>query len=426
MMLFLTHLFTTPLQAKVDFESIITQLNLESRFVEVVMTDENSSQIIFSKDAQSKMYPASLTKILTAITAIEHFQGEYDRVVTVTAEDLAGLRAQKASVAGFVANEKVTIEDLIMGILLPSGADAINTIARIMDSSPEQFVQKVNRKAKEIGMTQTHFVNATGLHDNEHYSTAHDFNVLMQYALKNPKFKEFASVQTYRTKPNNKRSNGMLLRSTILGYQKPIDYIQGGKTGWTPQAGYNLSSFHQQDNKTIIITTADAYSRGGNVEDHEKIYLALLKSMHAVTVIGENQTIGFVDIDYVWGVKKIPIQITKDLVVKLPIIIDKDDVQIEIKHEDNLTAPIDKGTKYGTVTLYYNQQPLASENLVTNQDYKRSFVLYSVSVIANFILQNLVLVGIIGILIVIAISLLGLRSYFKNKAIRHGDRKWKL
>ena len=150
------------------FENTVLD-NISATFAIVI--DRDTNQILAEKDADTKMYPASMTKMMTAIIAIENLT-DLNQQITITQDMIAGLIEQNASLAGFKVGDTPTVQDILYGIALPSGADATNAAAFTISGSIEAYVDLMNEKAQAIGMTNTHFVNTTGLHDENHYSTA--------------------------------------------------------------------------------------------------------------------------------------------------------------------------------------------------------------------------------------------------------------
>ena len=143
----------------------------------VYLMDADSGQVLVNKNGDEKMFPASLTKIMTEILAIENLP-DLDAQVTITSQMLSGLAEANASVAGFSAGDQPTVRDLLYGCALPSGADAVNALCYTVAGSVSDFVAMMNAKAAELCMNATHFVNATGLHDENHYSSARDIAIL--------------------------------------------------------------------------------------------------------------------------------------------------------------------------------------------------------------------------------------------------------
>lgn len=137
----------------------------------VVLMERFDQKIIASKRAEKKMYPASMTKIMTTLVALEQITDE-EKTVEMPNEIVAAAKNQGASTAGFSGGDTVTIRDLLYGIMLPSGAECCYRIGKYLDGSEQKFVEQMNRKAEELGMKHTHFSNMTGLHAEDHYTTA--------------------------------------------------------------------------------------------------------------------------------------------------------------------------------------------------------------------------------------------------------------
>ena len=153
----------------------------------VILMDAKSGKVIGNLSGEEQIYPASMTKIMTAIVALEAFS-DLDRKITLSEDIFYALNGQDATQAGFQPGEEVRLRDLVYGVILPSGAECCLALADEVSGSEKAFVEKMNQKAKTIGMKNTNFVDCTGLHDPEHYSTAYDIALLLRYALHNETF----------------------------------------------------------------------------------------------------------------------------------------------------------------------------------------------------------------------------------------------
>ena len=187
-----------------------------------------------------------------------------------------GLTARDASVAGFNPYEQPTVRDLLYGVLLPSGADACETLARAVGGSEEGFVAMMNQKAEELGLTNTHFENCTGLHNDNHYSTCRDIAVLMSECLKSDTFREIVTREVYTTEATASHPEGITLYDTMLhrftSYEMSTTLengavIEGGKTGFTDEAGQCLVSFAEYGGEEYILVTAEAMTDSGSAVD---------------------------------------------------------------------------------------------------------------------------------------------------------------
>lgn len=239
----------------------------------------SDGSVLMEKNSDDKIYPASLTKMMTAIVAIENLHS-LDEHITMPSSMFNALYKADASMAGFLPGEKVKAEDLLYGILLPSGAECCIGIADYVSGSESAFVQKMNEKAKRLGMDNTHFVNATGLQDENHYTTVKDLSVLLRYAIKNSTFRKIFTTPRHSTAATNKHKNGITFSSTMFKKMKSTSVsggrILGGKTGYTDEAGLCLASLAKIDGKDYILVTAGAKpgssSQPYNISDAREVY----------------------------------------------------------------------------------------------------------------------------------------------------------
>lgn len=238
-----------------------------------------NQEVLFEKNSDTVMYPASLTKIMTAIVAIEMIP-DLNETITLTKESFEGLKEAGASMAGFLPGEEIRSIDLLYGLLLPSGAECGKALAYQASGSVEAFVERMNEKAELLGMKQTHFMNTTGLHHPDHYTSISDLSILLQYALHNAVFRDVYTSSHYDIPADNKYSDGILLKSTLFKHEEAIEIdtgeIIGGKTGYTSVAGLCLSSLATIDNEEYIFISAGAqgnhYTPQYNIEDAVKAY----------------------------------------------------------------------------------------------------------------------------------------------------------
>ena len=217
--------------------------------------------ILGEENADESIYPASLTKMMTVLLAAENFD-DLDASVTLDEELFSPLWAANASMAGFEPGEVVTVRDLLYGAMLPSGAECCAAIAHRLDGSEAAFADRMNRRARDLGMENTHFVNATGLQDSEHRSTVRDLATLLDAALDNPTFREVFTAQRYSTSPTNLHPDGITVYSSALSLFQDTDLgrmtLLGGKTGFTDEAGLCLATLAEADGTEYILVTAGA------------------------------------------------------------------------------------------------------------------------------------------------------------------------
>ena len=254
---------------------VIPEENLVAQHAVLIDVD-NNQMLAVKGNADDEIYPASMTKLMTLIVAIENVE-DVDSTFTITGDLLQPLWAQSASMAGFADGETVTFTDLLYGAALPSGADATQGLAMMVAGSDEAFVQMMNDKAAELGLKHTHFVNTSGLHDENHYSTPEDIALIMEYCLKNELCKEVISTYKYTTSKTEQNPNGIELTSTMFnkmyGNEVPGITIGGGKTGYTDEAGQCLASYAETpDGHLYVAVTSKGAGKFTTVFDAFKLY----------------------------------------------------------------------------------------------------------------------------------------------------------
>ncbi len=240
--------------------------------------------ILMQKNSEEKIYPASLTKIMTAIVAIEELP-DLREEIKLTNATFQGLYEADASMAGFQPGEQVRAIDLLYGAMLPSGAECCIALADQIAGSEQNFIKIMNQKAVALGMDNTHFENATGLHNVNHCTTVKDLAILLSYALQNDTFREIFTSSRHSTPPTNKHPGGITFYSTMfedLNNQNIIDgEILGGKTGYTNEAGLCLASLAKVGKQEYILISAgakgDHKSEQYNVTDALAVYTSIRK-----------------------------------------------------------------------------------------------------------------------------------------------------
>ena len=222
----------------------------------------NDKSVLLDKNGEQRSYPASITKIMTVLLAAENFSSNLDDRLVITQETVDDLTARDASMARLPIGEGIRIIDLMYASFIPSGADASVTLANKISGNEEEFAKLMNQKAAEIGMKNTNFVNATGLHEENQYTTCHDIALLLQYAFQNPLFKKIFTTESYTTEVLKGHPNGMTFTSTMFKVLPRTELsnglqITGGKTGYTDHAGLCLASLAKSSktsNEYILIT----------------------------------------------------------------------------------------------------------------------------------------------------------------------------
>ena len=226
----------------------------ESKYI-CVMDRENKA-IIYEKNLKNKAYPASLTKIMTTIVALEHIE-DLSAIAPIDIESYRDMVEQNSSMAGFFGKEQVTYRDLLYGTMLPSGGEAANSLAINVAGNIENFVEMMNEKAAELKLENTHFTSPEGFHDKDQYTTAYDMAILLDYALENGHFKAIFTTDSYETTKTLDHPNGITLKSTVLSKLDETNQdgftIIGGKSGTTYEAGQCWATLGIKDDYEYIV-----------------------------------------------------------------------------------------------------------------------------------------------------------------------------
>lgn len=256
--------------------------NLDLYSSNAILVSLEDHTILLDKNSEEIIYPASLTKLMTVLVALENIPDLKEKIILKN-RIFTKLYEENASMAGFLPNEEVTAEDLLYGAMLPSGAEASIGLAESIAGSESGFVQLMNEKAQQLGMTNSHFMNATGLHHPDHYTTVKDLSILLQSALTNPIFREIYTAERYSIKSTNRHPEGITLTSRLFNFLNTNEVtkgaIIGGKTGYTEQAGLCLASLASINGEEYLLVTVgaegDPRSEQFNITDALAVYQKL-------------------------------------------------------------------------------------------------------------------------------------------------------
>ena len=251
-------------------------LDLELYSENALLIDLESNTVLVQKNADARIYPASMTKVMTVLVAAEQIEN-WDETFTMTQSIIDPLFLADASMAGFVHGEEVSMTELLYGAVLPSGAEATEALAIVTAGSEEAFAALMNEKAQELGLQDTHFVDASGLHDENHYTTLSDMAIIMQAALDNPHCREVLTSVNHTSPATEQNPSGVAMTNRFLYRIRPqqtgnVD-IQAAKTGYTAQAMNCCVSYGIMENgRAAICVTAHAWTGDYCIADHLALY----------------------------------------------------------------------------------------------------------------------------------------------------------
>ena len=243
-----------------------------------VVIDLQNDTIIAERDAQAVINPASMTKVLTLLVAAEHLEDRLDETFTMTIDITDYCFVNGCSVVGLDIGETMTVRDLLYGCILPSGADASLGLAMMTAGSHEAFVELMNEKLEELGLSETaHFTNAVGLYDENHHCTVYDMAMILKAAMDTPLCREVLDARTHQTLPNEQNPEGEVLSNWFLRRIEDKDTgdieVVAGKTGYVVESGNCAVSCGQDpDGNRYICVTGDAGSGWQAIYDHVALY----------------------------------------------------------------------------------------------------------------------------------------------------------
>lgn len=344
----------------------------------VTLYNMNEDTLLYSKNDTKKTSIASLTKMMTTLVAIEEIDN-LDKIVTIKERDFEGTVGY--SKAGFKVGDKVTYRDLLYGIILPSGADAVNAVVN-NTLGYDKFIKKMNETAKKIGMNDTSYANPVGKDDENNYSTSNDLAKLLKYALKNETFKTIFTTKNYKT------SNGLNLESTVNRYENILntDEIKGAKSGFTKDAGRCLASITTLNNVDylLVVINSSTTSPYNAVKDTITIYDYYNNNYGYKNIINDDTFI-----------KEIPVDFSKEKTYKITGSEDiekylKNNTEVTYKYvgSDKVTFNTKKGSKLGVVKIYDGDVLLATSNvyLENNIEYYPIITYIMIGIAVIFVL----------------------------------------
>ena len=341
----------------------------------LLLAETNTGKIIYERKADEKIYPASLTKLMTAILVLENC--ELDETVTVSENEVISVPSGYVN-ANLQVGEELTVEDLLYVMLIPSANDAANALAEHIGGSIESFSTMMNSRAKELGCTGSNFTNPSGLHQDEHYTTTRDLFLISQEAISNDTIKKIVGNTTHTLPSTNKYTGtkrtfittNYMIRESLTKYY--CDYCIGGKTGYTGEAKNCVVEFIKKDGVelTSIVMGEKAKIKGQKFLDTKEMFEFVFKNYESNQVSKQNEKYETIKINN--GTKE-----TRELEVlckdNINILRGKEDAfEIEKTVEyTNVNAPIKKGDVVGKITYKYEGITYKTE-LIANSDVEES------------------------------------------------------
>lgn len=336
-------------------KAVEKDLQVESRYVTIYSLKEHSA--VYEQKAHEQMYPASMTKIMTTLVALEHIDDLHKKIV-LGKDIFEGLEEEGASVAGYDVDDKAELIDLLYGTMLPSGADASRAVAKYVAGSEEAFVKLMNEKAAQLKLEHTHFMNTTGLHHDNHYSTTADMAKILETALKNKTFYEIFTANEFTSADG--QMHFVNTRESILDIiHGDSNSIIGSKTGYTLEGGLCLASLMRINEEDYIVISGYAgndFSTMQHYKDAVTISKFIDTQYERKTVYHANDPIRIVPITY-GNADEVQSVIHEDIT----ILVRKGEELEETILMDTITAPVN--TKEPIAQLQITSKSITAKHI---------------------------------------------------------------
>ncbi len=397
------------------------------------LVNMDTDTVVYSQNSDKKCYPASTTKIMTYIVVTENVKNPETEKVKIKQDLLDQLAGTGSSLSGLedYAGEELTVFQLLHCMMVSSGNDAALVLADYVGKgSEEEFAKLMNQKAKELGCKNTNFVNSHGLHDDNQYTTAEDLFVITRYAMTTPYFTDITNTVEYYIDGDDEvplKNTNLLLHKDEEDYY--YEYAKGIKTGTTDEAGRCLVSVALKDNVSYmcIAMNAPCYDEDGYeletnyaIQESKKIYEWAYSNVTMRTVLGKDDKVASIKVNYCETADVVNLVPEYSYSTMLSKDIKDSDIVITAQCQEQIDAPVTRGTVLGTATVSYKGEQLTKVNLVAAENIEKSDFLYFKAIAMNIITSTMfiTIVSIIGglfILYVLFVNVFAVRRKKKSK-----------
>ena len=413
-----------------------------------VVVDGDYGDVLYDHNAHERMYPASITKVMTSLLVMEAIAGgrlSLDQQITASPAAVALPEGSSTADPAIQAGEILTVEELLYCDLVSSANEACNILAETVGGSVSGFVDMMNAKAKELGMDDTHFANPNGLHDENHYTTAYDIYLMCRAAMEYETFRTIVSTAKHVIPATNLAkertlytTNALLDSWKIAGYtySKAI----GIKTGFTTPAGYCLASAAVDgDGRTYYcvvlgaetVKNSDGTTTRYSFRESKRLLEWAFDNFRRVTLLDESDT---------RAIREVPVTLSDDsdhvtvqphgsIEATMPTDYDSSKLEFQIDLVDSVEAPVEAGQKLGTVTLVYNGTAYGTLDMTAAYGVVRSDFLYYVKTTKDYLslwwVRVLIVLAVVLILtLVIWLAVIRPRNKRRRRYSRSGGRRY--
>lgn len=391
-----------------------------------ILLDMKTGAVIYEKSAEDRAYPAALTNIMTAVLALENLNLE--ELATASETALSNVSAGDNKM-GIVKEERLSVRQLLYGMMLGSASDAANVLAEKTSGSIDEFVVLMNEKAKKLGMENTNFTSPTGEHDERHYTTARDMSKLIMHAMKIPEFCEIVKCQSYSIPPTEKNdsarkiTNKNHLVSNLLRNDYYYKYATGIKTGYSPVAKSCIAASAQKGNISLVAVVLGAQTEDNvalSFTDCRDMFEYVFDNYVSQTVVSSGDIVAQTVIENTRRENKLILKAENSVsVIKV-----KDSENLEITYKDSfpqtVSAPVNKDQLIGTREYFLNGKSIGVLNLLAEKSYTLDPITFVINKMVAFVTSPWLFVTIA--IVIAALILLERRRRRINRKKRRDAR----
>lgn len=398
-----------------------TGFEITAKSAMLVSLDTN--EVLFEKNADDKVYPASITKIMTTLLILESDKYDPNAKIAMTEEALDLVSGTGSSVSLLKAGEEISQLDLVYMVLMSSYGDCALLAAEYYCGSVENFVAQMNARAAELGLEGTHYENPIGLHSEQNYTTARDTYKLTAFALQNQTFKEVCE-STRHTVPATNMSGARTLSTTNFLQDNTTEYYysyaKGVKTGYTDEAGRCLVSTASYNGYNYIcVVFGCPPDKKNHFTESKELYRWAFNNFEFKKVADSENPVAEIAVDLSLNTDFVSLYIEDGFVSILPKDADDSTISIVAKPiSEKVDAPIKKGDVLGTADIIYAEQVIGTVNLVSNEDVEKSTMLAVLRTVKNFFTSSymkVVYIIIAAAVIIFIIAIIKMNSTGKKK-----------
>lgn len=389
-----------------------------------MLVSMDTDEVLYEKNADKQVYPASITKIMTVLLMLESDKYDSDAKIAMSEQALDLISGTGSSVSLLRAGEEITQLDLVYMVLMSSYGDCALLAAEYYGGSVENFVAMMNSRATELGLTNTHYENPIGLHHQENYTTARDTYVLTKFALQNATFKEVceSTRHTVKTSLSGQRvlSTTNFLQDNTTNYY--YTYAKGVKTGYTDEAGRCLVSTASYNGYNYMCLVFGCPPNAKNhFTESADLYRWAFNNFEFKTVANTENPVAEIGVDLSLDTDFVSLYVDQGFVSVLPKDADDSTISIVAKPTSEIVdAPIKKGQVLGTADIIYAEKIIGTVNLISNEDIQKSTLLTALRAVKNFFTSSYmkvlyILIALIILIFIIAVIKLNVKRSKKRK-----------